>query len=133
MEARLLEITDLLWPVDSGGAPVPALKADVVNALRGRGQRGAARIVSAIPAAEGILDPAYVDALGLRVHRELQRLGEELQLGRRVAALLRPVVEALRRRRRPGAHRRRGLRAGLRGAGNGRVLRPGPGCRAGRR
>jgi hypothetical protein len=45
MEARLLEITDLLWPVDSGGAPVPALKADVVNALRGRGQRGAARIV----------------------------------------------------------------------------------------
>jgi len=96
MEARLLEITDLLWPVDSGGAPVPALKADVVNALRGRGQCGAARIVSAIPAAEGILDPAYVDALGLRVHRELQRLGEELQLGRRVAALLRPVVEAVR-------------------------------------
>jgi SAM-dependent methyltransferase len=96
MEARLLEITDLLWPVDSGGAPVPAVKADVVNALRGRGQRGAARIVSAIPAAEGILDPAYVDALGLRVHRELQRLGEELQLGRRVAALLRPVVEAVR-------------------------------------
>lgn len=96
MEARLLEITDLLWPVDSGGAPVPALKADVVNALRGRGQHGAARIVSAIPAAEGILDPAYVDALGLRVHRELQRLGEELQLGGRVAALLRPVVEAVR-------------------------------------
>jgi hypothetical protein len=30
------------------------------------------------------------------VHRELQRLGEELQLGRRVAALLRPVVEAVR-------------------------------------
>lgn len=46
-----------------------------VHALRGRGQLGAARIVSAIPAAEGILDPAYVDALGLRVHRELQRLG----------------------------------------------------------
>ena len=49
MEARLLEITDLLWPVDSGGAPVPALKADVVNALRGRGQRGAARIVAGDP------------------------------------------------------------------------------------
>ena len=77
-------------------APVPAMKADVLNALRGRGQRGAAAIVSAIPAAEGILDPAYVDALGLRVHLELQRLGEELQLGRRVAALLRPVVEAMR-------------------------------------
>ena len=96
MGARLLEITDLLWPVDSRGAPVPAMKADVLNALRERGQRGAAAIVSALPAAEGILDPAYVDALGLRVHLELQRLGEELQLGRRVAALVRPVVEAMR-------------------------------------
>ena len=96
MEARLLEITDLLWPVDSRGAPVPAVKADVVNALRVRGQRDAARIVSAIPAVQGVLDPAYVDALGLRVHRELQRLGEELQLARRVAALLSPLVEGLR-------------------------------------
>jgi SAM-dependent methyltransferase len=96
MEARLLEITDLLWRVDGDGAPVPVVKAGVVGALRDRGQRGAARIVSAMPAAGGILDPAYVDALGLRVHRELQRLGEELQLGHRVAALLRPVVEALR-------------------------------------
>jgi 2-polyprenyl-3-methyl-5-hydroxy-6-metoxy-1,4-benzoquinol methylase len=38
-----------------------------------------------------------VDALGLRVHRELQRLGEELQFGRRVAAVLGPVVAELRR------------------------------------
>ena len=91
-----MEITDLLWPVDGRGAPVPAVKADVVSALRERGQRGAARIVSAIPAPGGILEPAYVDALGLRVHRELQRLGEELQLGRRVGALLRPVVETVR-------------------------------------
>jgi SAM-dependent methyltransferase len=51
-----------------------------------------------MPAAGEVLDPGYVDALGLRVHRELQRLGEELQLGRRVAALLRPVVETVRRR-----------------------------------
>lgn len=87
---------DLLWRVDGGGALVPAVKADVVNALRGCGQRGAARIVSAVPAAEGILDRACVDALGLRVHRELQRLGEELQLGRRVAALVRLVVGAVR-------------------------------------
>jgi hypothetical protein len=68
MEARLLEITDLLWPVDAGGALVPVAKADVLNRLRAGGQHRAARIVSAFPAAEGILDQAYVDALGLRVH-----------------------------------------------------------------
>lgn len=98
MRARLLEITDLLWSVDSDGAAVPVAKADVVDRLRVLGQHRAARIVSAIPAAEGILDPGYVDALGVRVHCELQRLGEELQFGRRVAALLCPVVDAIRRR-----------------------------------
>ncbi|TVY99864.1 hypothetical protein EAS64_40175 [Trebonia kvetii] len=95
MGARLLEITDLLWPVDSRGAPVPAMKADVLNALRGRGQRGAAAIVSAIPAAAGILDPAYVDALGLRVHLELQRLGEELALGKDPVTASAAVLSAI--------------------------------------
>ena len=98
MRERLLEITDLLWSVDADGTPVPVAKADVVDRLRVLGQNRAARIVSAIPAAEGMLNQGYVDALGLRVHCELQRLGEELQLGRRVAALLCPVVEAMRRR-----------------------------------
>jgi SAM-dependent methyltransferase len=98
MEARLLEITDLLWSVDAGGVPVPVAKAQVLDRLRARGQHRAARIVSAIPAAEGILDPGYVDALGLRVHCELQRLGEELQFARRVAALLYPVTETIRGR-----------------------------------
>jgi SAM-dependent methyltransferase len=98
MGARLVEITDLLWSVDANGVPVPVAKAVVMNRLRAGGQHRAARIVSALPAAEGILDPAYVDALGLRVHRELQRLGEELQFGRRVAALLCPVIETMRRR-----------------------------------
>jgi SAM-dependent methyltransferase len=98
MRARLLEITDLLWSVDADGVPVPVAKADVLNRLRVRGQHRAARIVSAIPAPEGILDPGYVDALGVRVHCELQRLGEELHFGRRVAALLCPVVETIRRR-----------------------------------
>lgn len=98
MAARLLEITDLLWQVDADGVPVPVAKADALIRLRERGQRRAARIVSAIPDADGVLDPGYVDALGFRVHCELQRLGEELQLGRRVTALLGPVVEAVRRR-----------------------------------
>ena len=84
MGARLLEITDLLWPVDAGGALVPVAKADVLNRLRACGQDRAVRIVSAFPDADGFLDPAYIDALGLRVHRELRRLGEELQFGRRV-------------------------------------------------
>jgi SAM-dependent methyltransferase len=96
MAPRPLEITDLLWPVDAGGVPVPVVKADVLDRLSGLGQRRAARIVSAFPAADGILDPGYVDALGLRVHCELQRLGEELQFARRVAALLCPVVERVR-------------------------------------
>jgi SAM-dependent methyltransferase len=98
MRARLLEITDLLWSVDADGVPVPVAKADAVDRLTVLGQRRAARIMSGIPATEGILDPGYVDALGVRVHCELQRLGEELQFGRRVAALLSPVVEAIRRR-----------------------------------
>jgi SAM-dependent methyltransferase len=96
--ARLLEITDLLWQVDADGLPAAVDKADVLRRLTERGQRHAARIVSAFPDADGVLDPDYVDDLGFRVHCELQRLGEELQLARRITALLGPVAEAVRRR-----------------------------------
>lgn len=95
MGVRLLEITDLLWPVDVGGAPVPVPKADVLARLRAGGQHRAARIVSAMPAREGILDRDYVDALGLRVHCELQRLGEELQFAQRIAAWLCPIIKKI--------------------------------------
>lgn len=98
MTPRPLEITDLLWSMAADGAPLPVVKVDVLDRLRALGQRRAARIVSAIPAVDGILDPGYVDALGVRVHCELQRLGEELQLARRVAALLAPIIEAVRHR-----------------------------------
>ena len=91
-----VEITDLLWPVDEKGRRRPVGQGTAVATLVANGQRRAARIVSAMPAAEDVLDLAYVDALGLRVHRELQRLGEELQFGRRAAALLRPLVDRLR-------------------------------------
>jgi SAM-dependent methyltransferase len=60
------------------------------------GQGRAARIVSRMPAAEGVFDPGYLDALGLRVHCELLRLSEELQFGRRVEALLKPITAGLR-------------------------------------
>jgi SAM-dependent methyltransferase len=97
MAGALLEITDLLWPFDADRALLPVMKADVVARLTECGQDHAARIVSRMPVVNGALDPGYVDALGLRVHRELQRLGEELQFGRRVAAALGPVVAELRR------------------------------------
>jgi SAM-dependent methyltransferase len=91
------EITDLLWQVDADGVRLPVVQADVLTRLRAGGQHHAARIVAAMPAAGGILDPDYVDALGVRVHCELQRLGEELQFGRRVAARLSPLIETMRR------------------------------------
>ena len=49
-----------------------------------------------MPVLDGALDQRYVDALGLRVHCELQRLSEELQFGRRVAAFLSPIIADLR-------------------------------------
>jgi SAM-dependent methyltransferase len=97
-----LEIIDLLWPVDDGGSPLPVVRAEAAERLASLGQRRAARIVARMPAADGVLDPGYVDALGLRVHCELQRLSEELQLARRVADLLAPVVARVREAR-PGS------------------------------
>jgi SAM-dependent methyltransferase len=92
MRPGLVEITDLLWPVDAGGLRLPVRRDEVAGRLDAAGQRRAARIVSAMPATGDVVDAEYVDALGMRVHCELQRLGEELQLGRRVAALLTPVL-----------------------------------------
>ncbi|MGH3510034.1 MAG: methyltransferase domain-containing protein [Nocardioidaceae bacterium] len=88
MRSGLLEITDLLWSLDADGQRVPVVVDDVVEQLLIRGQRRAAAIVRTMPAIDGHLDPDYVDRLGLRVHCELQRLAEELQMGRRVTELL---------------------------------------------
>jgi SAM-dependent methyltransferase len=93
---RPLEITDLLWQAGGDGERLPVLKADVLKQLADRGQRRAARMVSRMPSPEGVLDPDYVDALGIRVHCELLRLSEELQFGRRVAAQLVPMIATLR-------------------------------------
>ena len=73
---------------------MPVVKDDVVQTLLSRGQPRAARLVARMPAEDGCIEAGYLDALGLRIHRELQRLGEELQLDRRMAALL---LEPLRR------------------------------------
>jgi SAM-dependent methyltransferase len=92
----VVEITDLLWAGDVDGRWLPATKAQVMARLTASGQRRAARIVARMPSVNGVLDAGYVDALGLRVHCELQRLGEELQFGRRVGALLAPLAAGLR-------------------------------------
>jgi SAM-dependent methyltransferase len=91
-----LEITDLLWQCDGHGKPVPVLREEAASRLAELGQRRAARIVGRMPAAGGVLDAQYVDELMLRVHCELQRLAEELQLARRIAGLLAPLVARIR-------------------------------------
>ena len=71
-------------------------QSDVVSALRQHGNRWAARWVSKLPATDGVLDPDHVDGLLVRCHAELQRLEEEFAQGRRLASVLRPLLEALR-------------------------------------
>ncbi len=93
---RPLEITDLLWQAGREGERLPVRKAEVLTHLAERSQRRAVRIVSRMPSPEGVLDPEYVDALGIRVHCELLRLSEELQFGHRIAAQLTPMVARLR-------------------------------------
>ena len=93
---RALEIIDLLWRADSHGRRLPVVRAEAIDQLASRGERRAARIVARMPAVGGVLDPGYVDALELRVHREVQRLAEEFQFAPRVADLLAPVVARVR-------------------------------------
>ncbi len=49
-----------------------------------------------MPARDGVLDAAHVDAVLVRSHLELQRLHEEFLMGHRVAAVLRPLFDGLR-------------------------------------
>jgi SAM-dependent methyltransferase len=84
-----LEITDLLWSYDAtSDARLRVERKAVADTLRARGQSRAARIVNRLPEVDGYLVAEEVDALGVRIHCELQRLGEELQLGRRAASLI---------------------------------------------
>jgi SAM-dependent methyltransferase len=95
-QAPAVEITDLIRVADLGSGLLDRIRADeVVARLERGGQRRAARIVRALPRSGEWLDPAEVDALMLRVHRELQRLGEELQLPRRVAEELQQTIAPL--------------------------------------
>ena len=93
----VLEISDLIVDWDPATrARRPILAADVVGRLRAAGDRRAARIVQRMPASDGVLEPESVDRLLVRVHTELQRLGEELHMVQRFVELLGPMLAAAR-------------------------------------
>ncbi|HAB14773.1 MAG TPA: methyltransferase type 11 [Planctomycetaceae bacterium] len=92
---ELLEISDLVVDFDlETMSRRPVNRAEVVERLNGVGDRGAARIVAAMPVNGGVLDPDVVDRLLIRVHCEMQRLSEEFQHGRRVAEFLHSLLAA---------------------------------------
>jgi len=96
MRAGRLEITDLLWKFDDDGQREAVVRESAVEVLQARGQRRAARMVRRLPVtAAGELDPTAMDAVGLRIHAELQRLGEELQLWHRTVALITELLGQL--------------------------------------
>jgi SAM-dependent methyltransferase len=92
-----LEISDLIGAWDPiTGERASINKGEVLARLREAGYRRAARIVERMPAFGECLDPEAVDRLFVRVHTELQRLGEELHMAQRFAELLAPVLAAAR-------------------------------------
>ena len=99
-------------------ARLPVRQAAVVAEFLGRGNKRAAEIVGALPAQHGVLDPAAIDRLLISAHAEIQRISEEFSHGLRVAALLHPLLEALREGR-EGAP----LRVVDVGCGTGYVIR----------
>jgi SAM-dependent methyltransferase len=97
---ELLEVSDLVRAVDpDSGERLRVRRDDVLDRLRAAGDRRGMRVVARLPARpDGTLDPAGVDQVLLRCHTELQRLSEEMQQGRRVADVLRPLLAAVRER-----------------------------------
>jgi 2-polyprenyl-3-methyl-5-hydroxy-6-metoxy-1,4-benzoquinol methylase len=74
----------------------PVKKADVLDQFRELRNHEAVRIVQQIPERGGVLDPAAVDKILITSHCEMQRMSEEFQHGKRVAELLKPILNALR-------------------------------------
>ncbi|HKG61354.1 MAG TPA: class I SAM-dependent methyltransferase [Pyrinomonadaceae bacterium] len=74
----------------------PVRKADVMVQFRELRNHEAARIIEKIPEQDGVLDPAAVDKMLITSHCEMQRMSEEFQHGKRVAELLKPILNALR-------------------------------------
>jgi|ERR1044071_8870292 SAM-dependent methyltransferase len=75
----------------------PVIKSQVLREFTALGNQQAVRIVEGIPEREdGALDPDAVDRLLITAHCEMQRISEEFQHGKRVAELLKPLLNALR-------------------------------------
>jgi hypothetical protein len=93
-----LEISDVIVDYDPATlARVPVRKADArARLVSANASRKALRILDAMPETSGVLDPDHVDGVLVRSHGELQRLSEEFVQGRRVAALLKMMVDVLR-------------------------------------
>lgn len=93
--SKPVEVSDLIrtWRVD--GTRPSVVVEEVVARLEATGQHRAARIVRGLPHHGGVIDDEAVDALMVRVHRELQRLAEELLQGRRVRDQLDPLVRRI--------------------------------------
>lgn len=73
-----LEISDLI-------TPGPARRSEAAARLRASGQERAARLVERLPATDDVLDAGHVEALMRRVHAELQRFGEEMEMPHRIS------------------------------------------------
>jgi SAM-dependent methyltransferase len=94
------EITDLVIDHDPATlARLPVALDEVVARFRSLGRGDAVRICESLPTVDGIIDGDALDGLMVRVHGELQRLHEEFQHGARAAALLGPLIAALRAER----------------------------------
>ena len=93
---RPVEISDLIVRFDPDTyAQMAVPKRAVLAALEAAGDRRAMRIVNRIPERNGYLDQDYVKHLLVSVHCEIQRLAEEFQHGRRILAILVPLIAAL--------------------------------------
>ena len=89
MMISMEELTDLIVATDPvSGTRLPVRRDAVIAQLTAGGQDRAARLARRLPARDGVLVAEEIDALQIRVHCELQRLGEELQLPRRIAEWL---------------------------------------------
>src|SRR5262245_30032279 len=91
-----LEISDVVVDFDPETLQRrPIAKQAVVDTFTALGNRRAAGIVAALPARDGVLDPAVVDRVLLTAHYELQQMSEEFYHGQRTSELLRPLLAAL--------------------------------------
>ena len=91
------EISDAIVSFDPNTLQRRAVKkTDVLDQFRELRNHEAVRIVQQILERDGVLDAAAVDKILITSHCEMQRMSEEFQHGKRVAELLKPILNALR-------------------------------------